>query len=230
MRLLWFALALIGFMLLFIMLSGALPDLESDKLARFIYLAFFLLLIGLAIFGERLPLGKWLHYTLIWCVLIVALFMGYHYRYQLQDFTSQVTSGLIPSSPLMRTQENSTSVTLRRALNGHFEVQALVNHQAHITFMLDTGASSVVLSHEDARRLGFDMVGLRFSVPTYTANGETRTALVRLRSLKIGEIERHNLRALVAQPQVLPDSLLGMNFLNSLSGYDVRADQLTLID
>jgi len=71
---------------------------------------------------------------------------------------------------------------------------------------------------------------LRFSITTHTANGEAQAAPVLLQSLKIGEIERNNIRALVARPQALSDSLLGMNFLNSLSGYNVRADQLTLID
>jgi len=138
--------------------------------------------------------------------------------------------GLSPASPLSRTAENGLSVTLRRAVNGHFETQALINHQAHIYFTLDTGASSVVLSHEDARRIGLDMDALVYSIPISTANGTASAASILLQSLKIGEIERRNIRALVAQPQALFGSLLGMNFLNSLSGYSVRADQLTLID
>jgi len=233
MRMLWIILAFITFVLLFMMLSGAMPLSNfnnDDDLAQLSCLVLIGLLVISALLGSGLRLGEWLRYGLMWSVLIFVLVFGYHNRFQLQDFGSQLTMGVMPLSPLSRTAENSPSVTLTRALNGHFETQALVNHQTHIYFMLDTGASSVVLSHEDARQLGIDVDALVYSIPTSTANGEARAAQIVLASLKIGAIERQNVRALVAQPQALSDSLLGMNFLNSLSGYTVRADQLTLID
>jgi len=227
MRLFWIVIGIVGFALFFIFLR---QEAAPNSLARFSYLG----LVGLAaaswLLGSGLRLGQFLHYSLIWSTLILVLLLGYNHRYQLQDLGHQLTMGLVPAGPLSRTAENSTSVTLRRAPNGHFETHVLVNNQATILFMLDTGASSVVLSYEDARRAGLEVEDLRFSITTNTANGEAQAAPVRLQSLKIGDIERNNLRALVARPQALSDSLLGMNFLNSLSGYNVRADQLTLID
>jgi len=232
MRLFWMALALIGFILLLLMASSVLSTdaVSGDQWARFSYLALIGLLVISAILGSAMRLGEIVRHGLVWCALIFTLLLSYNHRYQLQDVGHQMTMGLFPASPLSRTEENSITVSLRRAANGHFETQGLINHQAPIYFMLDTGASSVVLSYEDARRAGIDVGGLVFSITTATANGEARAAPIRLQSLKIGEIERNNIRALVAQPQALSDSLLGMNFLNSLSGYNVRADRLTLID
>jgi len=232
MRLFWIILALIGFTLLLLMPSGVYSGTAAsgDQLAQFSFLVLIGLLAASVVLGSGLNLGEFLRHSLIWCVVIFALIFGYNNRYVLQDVGHQLTMGFFPASPLSRTEENSVSVTLRRAPNGHFETQAFINNQAHIYFTLDTGASSVVLSHEDARRAGLDMDRLVYSITTSTANGEARAAPIRLQSLKVGAIERRNIRALVAQPQALFSSLLGMNFLNSLSGYTVRGDQLTLID
>jgi len=233
MRLFWMALVIIGVVLLFIMLradDGVVTSVSDDQLARFAYLAIIGLMVAAAVLASGLRLGALLYYGLIWCVLIFALIFGYNNRHILQDIGHQVTMGLLPASSASQTEENGLSVTLRRAANGHFETHALVNGGTHIYFMFDTGASSVALSYEDAQRIGIDMSSLDFSMAINTANGESRVALTELQSLKIGEIERFNIRALVAPPQALSDSLLGMSFLNSLSGYTVRADQLTLID
>jgi len=227
MRLFWIALAVASLVLFFILLHGGAT---TYTLARFSYLGLLGLAVAFWLLGSGLRLGEVVRHSLTWLVLIFALLIGYNQRYQLQDLGHQLTMGLVPASPLTRTAENSASVTLRRAPNGHFETQVLVNDHASILFMLDTGATSIVLSYEDARRAGIEVEDLNFSITTYTANGTAQAARIRLQSLKIGEIERHNLRALVARPQALSDSLLGMNFLNSLSGYNVRADQLTLID
>jgi len=202
----------------------------SDNLVQFSYFALIGLVVVSVVIGSGLRWGKILRYGLIWCGVILTLLAAYQYRYQLQDVGHQLTMGLFPASPLSRYDENGINVTLYRGGNGHFETQGLVNHQTLLYFMLDTGASSVVLSYEDAAALDLDMQELVFSITTSTANGTARAAPIRLQSLKIGEIERNNIRALVAQPRSLSNSLLGMNFLNSLSGYNVRADQLTLID
>jgi len=150
-------------------------------------------------------------------------------RYYLQDITHQLTAGLVPSSPLARYDAGNLSVTLRRGRSGHFEARALVNGSP-LSFMLDTGASRVVLAHEDAVGIGLDVDNLNYSVTTSTANGLAQAAPVRLQSVDIGGIERHNVSALVMRPRAMSGSLLGMSFLNSLSGYTVRADQLTLVD
>jgi len=233
MRFFWIALAIIGFGLLFFIQREDVPatsGLAFDNLAQISYFSLIGLMVAAGILGSGLRLGEILRHGLIWCALIFALLAGYHHRYYLQDFGHQITMGLFPASPLSHYDENGLNVILYRALNGHFETQGIVNHQAHVHFILDTGASSVVLTYEDARHIGLDVEALVFSITTSTANGEARAAPIRLQSLKIGEIERRNIRALVAQPRALSASLLGMNFLNSLSGYNVRADQLTLID
>jgi aspartyl protease family protein len=109
---------------------------------------------------------------------------------------------------------------------GHFVVEAVVNG-APVTFLVDTGASDIVLTMADARRLGFEPRRLEFSQRFGTANGEVQGAPVRLRELRVGQFSLYDLDASVnAAP--LPISLLGMSFLNHLHGYRVEDGRLIL--
>jgi aspartyl protease family protein len=109
---------------------------------------------------------------------------------------------------------------------GHFVIEAEVNG-VPVTFLVDTGASEIVLTLADARRLGFDPRRLEFSQRFRTANGEVQGAPVQLRELRLGQFSLYDLDASVnAAP--LPVSLLGMSFLERLRGYRVEDHRLIL--
>lgn len=110
--------------------------------------------------------------------------------------------------------------------HGHFVIEAVVNGTP-LDFVVDTGASDVMLSPDDAERLGFRDTELRFTRRYQTANGEVAAAPVRLRELRIGQFRVYDLPASVnAAP--LRVSLLGMTFLRELRGYEVENDRLIL--
>ncbi len=96
-----------------------------------------------------------------------------------------------------------------------------------ITFLVDTGASDIVLTLADARRLGFIPGNLDFSEQYQTANGEVRGAPVRLRELRIGQYSLYDLEASVNEGPMAV-SLLGMSFLQQLRGYQVEDGRLIL--
>jgi clan AA aspartic protease (TIGR02281 family) len=110
--------------------------------------------------------------------------------------------------------------------HGHFLVEAVVNGEP-IDFMVDTGASSVVLTLQDARKLGFTPNTLRFTQEFQTANGTVRAAPVDLRELRIGQLRVFDLEASV-NGGPLAISLLGMSFLRSLDSYEVADGRLIL--
>jgi clan AA aspartic protease (TIGR02281 family) len=110
--------------------------------------------------------------------------------------------------------------------HGHFLVEAVVNG-VPIDFMVDTGASHVVLSLQDARRLGFTPTNLHFTQKFQSANGTVRAAPVELRELRIGQLRLFDLEASV-NGGPLPISLLGMSFLQHLSSYEVARGRLIL--
>jgi clan AA aspartic protease (TIGR02281 family) len=107
--------------------------------------------------------------------------------------------------------------------HGHFLVEAVVNG-VPIDFLVDTGASHVVLTPQDARRLGFTANHLEFTQEFQSANGTVRAAPVELR---IGQFSLFDLEASV-NGGPLPISLLGMSFLQRLSSYEVARGRLIL--
>jgi clan AA aspartic protease (TIGR02281 family) len=123
-------------------------------------------------------------------------------------------------------EEGDLEYVIEGGPGGHFMVEAVVNG-APITFLVDTGASSVVLTMQDAERLGFRPESLRFTQRFATANGEVRAAPVVLRELRIGQFSVFDMPASVNEAP-LRVSLLGMSFLKRLHGYGVEDGQLIL--
>jgi aspartyl protease family protein len=121
---------------------------------------------------------------------------------------------------------DAATVSLRARANGHFIADALVNG-THVSFIVDTGATDVVLRRADAERLGLDLGALRYEVPVHTANGDTLIALVNLDEIVIGAIRVERVSASVPQNE-LSHSLLGMSFLKRLSSFSVDSDRLVM--
>jgi aspartyl protease family protein len=114
----------------------------------------------------------------------------------------------------------------RADASGHYFVDASVNGTT-IRFLVDTGASVVALSRDDARAAGIADGGLQFSEIMSTANGQARAARASLRSVRLEQLEVLDVPAVVMD-QPMPVSLLGMSFLNKLEGYSIRDGILTM--
>jgi aspartyl protease family protein len=169
-------------------------------------------------------LARILSSATIWAALLIGLTAAYAYRFEAGDFIGRVASELLPSEPQVG---QGGEVIINRRLSGEFAVAARVNG-ARVTFLFDTGASVVVLTAADARRAGLNTAGLSFDVPVTTANGSALAAAVRLDQIAVGPIVMHNVRALVARPGALDESLLGMSFLERLKSYTVERGRLVL--
>lgn len=126
-------------------------------------------------------------------------------------------------------EDGRPTVTLDKAPSGHFETRIEVNGTP-IHAVIDTGATSTVLTASDAEAAGIDAGLLRYTVPVPTANGATKAAAMRASELALGNIVRRNRTVLVAAPGTLGTSLLGMDFIGSLSGFDVRGSRMILRD
>jgi aspartyl protease family protein len=125
-----------------------------------------------------------------------------------------------------RSESDGWEYVVEAGSHGHFVIDAVVDG-VPLTFLLDTGASEIVLTLDDARQLGFLPQSLEFSQRFRTANGEVRGAPVRLRELRIGQFSLYDLDASVNEAP-LAISLLGMSFLDRLDGYRVEDGRLIL--
>jgi aspartyl protease family protein len=119
-------------------------------------------------------------------------------------------------------------VRLRANESGHFVFKAAVNERL-ASFVADTGATLVVLTYEDAERLGLSPRSLDFSAPVQTANGISYVAPVTLDRVRVEDITIRDVPAAIAARGVLGTNLLGMSFLSRLKSFQVQRGELVLV-
>lgn len=119
------------------------------------------------------------------------------------------------------------TVEIRASSNGHFHTTAYVNGRA-VDVMVDTGATIVALTWEDAQRAGLFVKASDFRHKVSTANGTAKVAAVTLDLVSIGDITVRNVQAAVAEPGKLQTTLLGMTFLGELSRTEMSRGTLLL--
>ena len=194
---------------------------DTGSLALKLALAIFVGGLVITLYRERL--SKALEALLFWAVLGLLLVVGYSYRFELRDVGDRVIAELMPG----HVASHGRRVEVVRGHGGDFAVGAHING-ARVPMVLDTGASSVVLTQEAAKAAGLPLEVLVYNVNVDTANGRTRAAPVTLDRLAVGGLTERAVLALVAQPGQLKNNLLGMTFLNRLESWEVRGDRLRM--
>ena len=204
--------------------QGMVGSLSTHDRASLVYeVALLVFLAGMALTLFRRRFTHALTALLLWAALALLLVVGYAYRFELRAVADRVMAELLPGHVIAR----GRNVEVARTMNGDFAVNAQVNGAA-VAMVLDTGASSVVLTREDAKAAGLPLEILNYTTSVDTANGRTRAAPVTLDRIAIGSLVERSIEALVAQPGQLKVSLLGMSFLNRLQSWEVRGDRLLL--
>ena len=132
-------------------------------------------------------------------------------------------------SELIREREtpSSRAVEIPRGQNGEFSLHAKINGVG-APMVVDTGATSVVLTYETAKAAGLPLELLNYDVDVETAGGHTKAARLTLDRLAIGKLVERSVPALVVPHGQMRTNLLGMSFLDRLESWEVRADQLML--
>lgn len=197
------------------------PDNQIGLVWRLVVLASAIASLIVALRSERT--GTVLRSLLVWVGLGVVLVVGYSYREDLEPILRRVGGNVFPSEPRI---VSPGTVALRAGTGRHFRAVVEINGQ-RVQVLVDTGASDVALTKEDARRVGFDPARLTYTTPYRTANGTSFGAPVRLGSIKLGDIVVDDVPGSVAQGD-LGQSLLGMSFLRRLSSFEVRGDEMIL--
>ncbi|MAM67141.1 MAG: TIGR02281 family clan AA aspartic protease [Rhodospirillaceae bacterium] len=197
---------------------GILSDIHDQPLIAH-HAIWMVVLISALMAGRRIAAGTILRYAVIGAGLILT----YSNREDFRVMGNRILGELFPDRALVSA---SVEVTLRRGAGGHFRVTADVNGKP-IRFLIDTGASLVALSPKDARTAGYDPDRLSYTLPIRTANGNTYAALIHLDRIAVCTIRASKVKATVSR-QGLEKSLLGLSFLNHLSGYEFRSETLIL--
>jgi aspartyl protease family protein len=178
-----------------------------------------LLLIGVGggfLFSRREKISQTLQQALVWVLIFVGVITAYGFK---DVFTAQV----FPSTAM---QNGNGSVTLSRADDGHFYANIKINDR-YVEFVIDTGASAIVLSKQDAEHIGISTDNLNYLGKAETANGTVSTAFIRLDVVKLGNIIDYDLPASVNGGELF-GSLLGMDYINLFREFKINGDRLTL--
>lgn len=174
--------------------------LDDIEIGRVVYLGLILAaLIGWAMIEFRQRMGMALRMALAWGAIFLAMIGGYGVWQDLQGGSQAMTVA------------GDDRIELRRQSDGHYYATLEING-TEVDFVIDTGATNMVLTIEDAERLGFDAGSLAFLGEASTANGVVRTAMVTLPLVKLGPFRDENFRAYVNEGE-LSESLLGMDYL-----------------
>ena len=142
-----------------------------------------------------------------------------------ERFSSRVGVARAPAAPQAASGE--ARVELSADLQGHFVVHPTLDGR-RMRMLVDTGASVIALSHEDATLAGLRPAARDYTVPMATANGAVSAARVRIGEVRIGAITVRGVEAVVLPPGSLRTSLLGMSFLRRLSGFEIAQGRLVL--
>lgn len=189
-------------------------DLIADDYAKMAYLV--VLLCGLLGFGllrmMRNPmetLKSVVTWILLFCIVVAAV----------QIFEER-------ENPTAQYSAETQTVAVGRSPDGHFYLTLEVNGTP-TRFVVDTGATAIVLKQKDAKRAGIDVSALPYNGIARTANGEVRTARVTLKTLALEEITDQNVPASV-NGGGLDVSLLGMQYISRFSSLEIKDDMLIL--
>ena len=189
---------------------------DPDQIARLTYLVLLGAVIGgFFLWNRRQSLNATLLQAATWLVVFLFVMAGYGLWQGTKDrmaFTADA---------------GGEATVLRRAEDGHFYVEIEVNGTP-VEFVVDTGATLVVLSREDARAIGLDPEGLRYFGRATTANGEVRTAPIRLEIMQLGPARELDVRAAVNEG-ALDTSLLGNSYLDRFRRIEIEGDRMRLV-
>ena len=197
----------------------------SEYVPQLIFLGGVLTLAVSGLLGKKLRFGEVLKSVGIWGGLFVLLIFAYAVRHDIATMANRTLGALVPGLAVINSDR---SISIVKSQDGHFYLSADVNSK-NIKFLVDTGASTVALTADDASRIGYLPENLDYSLPIWTANGMTFAAQIYIDDFKIGDFTLNNLEATVSRPGSLHESLLGMNALQSLNSWRVEGDRLVLV-
>jgi aspartyl protease family protein len=128
-----------------------------------------------------------------------------------------------PAAPV----SSGATAVLQQDRSGHYFAR-VESRGVTLNMVVDTGATLVSLTAEDARALGIYPLPADYNIPTMTANGKAFSARVKLDMVRIDGVLVYDVDALVAQPGAQEISLLGMSFLKKLASYQAEQGRLVL--
>jgi len=191
--------------------------MEKTEIASLIYLGLLAIaLVGSMISANRQQIGKMAQYALIWGFIFIGAVAGI-------GLWPQLRNSVLPQQSVVT---GTGEIMVPRNFDGHYYLTLELNG-VPTRFVVDTGATDIVLTPQDAARAGINVAGLNYNNRAMTANGLVQTASVRLDRISLGDISDRSVPAVV-NGSPMQDSLLGMAYLNRFDRIEIEDGQMVL--
>lgn len=191
--------------------------MSDSDIGRLIYLVLLgSVLVVYLILSNRNTLGTMARGAVLWGLIFLGVVAGY-------GLWDGVRDDLLPQQTLI---VGDRTLEVARSPDGHYYLTLALNG-TDVRFIVDTGATDVVLSQADARRIGLDPDTLRYGGIARTANGTVRTARVRIDEMRLAGFTDRDVTAFVNEG-ALDTSLLGMGYLQRFDRIEIQRDRLIL--
>lgn len=192
--------------------------MTSDQIGNLVYLSLLVGVLGFwALIESRNSIATKVKHASAWVLIFVGVLAAVGLWSDIRD------RSLMPRQAVFA---EAGRVELPRQSNGHYLATLTING-APITFVVDTGASGIVLTRQDAARVGLETETLAFVSEAMTANGSVRTAPVLLEEVRLGPFEDRSLPAFVNGGE-MDRSLLGMSYLQRFDRLEISGGRLVL--
>ncbi len=190
--------------------------MSGDDIVRLIYLGLILASVAGWVFVQsRNNISQTLQHAAVWGLIFLGAIAGY-------GLWNDIRQDIAPTQAIV----GDSRIEIPRGRDGHYNLTLLVNGTP-VDFVVDTGATDMVLSQRDAERVGLAPETLSYIGTAQTANGTVRTAPVRLNEVALGGIVDNDVRAVVNEGE-LDGSLLGMTYLHLYSRIEIADGQMIL--
>ena len=185
--------------------------METEQILALVLLVF----VGLPLLASIFASSTQLRNALLWVVIFLG-FLGVS-----RNWDSIESSFYQPQATF-----TDDRIEVPKGPDNHFHLTLMIN-SVPVDFLVDTGASQMVLTQDDAARVGLNPDTLAYIGKAYTANGEVATAPVRLDTVDLGDIRDRRVRASVNSGD-MDGSLLGMSYLSRFESIEIRQNTLIL--
>ena len=175
------------------------------------------------VFFHKVTIGIVIRNIAAWSAISASVLLAYTYRFELYVIYNQVAGELIPSKAVVIKDK---IIAITKSSDGHFYAFGKANGVS-LKFLVDTGATNIVLSPKDAKRIGVQFESLRFVEKYLTANGISYGAPYRLESMEIGNFVATDIKISINQAD-MDTSLLGMSLLKYFNSIEIRKQKLIL--
>ena len=192
--------------------------MENVDIPSLIYLVILVALVGgwfLAEYGRGF--GRIFRMASAWGLIFFAFIAAY-------GLWDDVRGDLVPRQAVL---EDGARIEVPRSRSGHFHLRVELDGTP-VDFLVDTGATDIVLTREDAERVGIDVDALPFVGRARTANGEVATAHTTVDEVRLGANLQRNVPVAINEGE-MPGSLLGMSYLSRFERIEIAGETLTLV-